>query len=269
MEDEQDRWWEQAFSDMVYWKWEGEPPDWSIPSAVGFWERTLKLTAGAKVLDLGCALGYHSIELARRGYQPTGLEWSQAFLEVARRRAAEAGVSVRFLREDMTRMTFDQEFDAAVLWGNTFAIFDDDDNLATLQGIRRALKNGGLALIDTQNYTALPEKLTQGWSFHPDQQDLLLLTEGTKDVLRGRFGFDVLALDLATGKRHKMQFSWRLYLLPELKRLLADAGLTLLAVYGDDPEFVDWKKWRRGEPDPYSPEGFTAKAAKRILLCQA
>jgi protein-L-isoaspartate O-methyltransferase len=28
-------------------------------------ERALELTLGAKVLDLGCALGYHSIELGR------------------------------------------------------------------------------------------------------------------------------------------------------------------------------------------------------------
>jgi len=269
MKSDRDRSWEEVFSDMVYWKFDGIPSDLSIRSSVGFMERALQLSKGAKVLDLGCGLGGHSIELARRGYQVTALEWSKPFIEFAQRQAAAAGVPVRFIQGDMTRMTFDKEFDAVVLWGNTFGMFAHEDNVATLRGMARALKQAGLALIDTQNYTGLPAELSQGWSFHHEQKDLLFLTQGTKDVPRARFGFDVLAIDLATGKRHKMPFSWRLYLLPELEHLLAEAGFILLGVYGDDPRFVDWKNWQRGEPDPYTLEGFTERAAKRILLCQA
>ncbi len=265
---DEDRWWEDTWSDMVYWKFEGIPQHSSVLSAVGFMERTLKLTKGARVLDLGCALGYHAIELARLGYEVTGLEWSQTFLEVARRKVAEVSASVRLIHGDMTRMTFDREFDAVVLWGNTFGMFSDEDNLATLCGIKRALVNGGLALIDTQNYATLPEKLENGWDFHHKDKNLLLLTEGTKDALKARFGFNVAAIDLATGKRHKMPFSWRLYLLPELKRLVKDAGLKLVGIYGDDPRIADWKNWKDGEPYPYCVDGFTEKAGKRILLCQ-
>jgi len=262
--------WEEAYRDMVYWKWPGSSvPDWSIPSAVGFMERALKLEKGAKVLDLGCALGYHSIELARRGYDVTGLELSEAFLEVARQRVEEAGVAVNLVHGDMVHLTFAQEFDAVVLWGNTFGLFTDEGNFETLRGIARALKKGGLALIDMQNYTKLPDKLEKGWEFSREDKNLLFLTKGTKDVLRARFGFTVIAIDLASGKRHEMPFSWRLYLLPELKRLVADGGLNLLGIYGDDPKVVDCKSRRRSEPLPYSVEGFTGNAAKRILLCQA
>lgn len=257
------------FSDMVLWKFDEPPPDWAVLSDVGFMERALELTEGARALDLGCAFGYHSIELARRGCDVTGLEWSEAYLEVARRRAAEASVHVRLVHGDMTRLTFQAEFDAAILWGNTFGMFAHEDNLRTLEGIRRALKPGGRALIDTQNYHALPEKLEAGWDFHKDDPDLLFLTRGTRDVLRARFGFTVLAIDLASGKRHEMPFSWRLYLLPELKKIVAEAGLTLLGVFGDDPRIADWKNWQKGDAHPYCVEAFTENAAKRILLCRA
>ncbi len=268
MERNQDRSWEEVFSDMVYWKFEGMSSDWSVSSDVGFMEHTLKLTKRAKVLDLGCALGHHSIELARRGYDVTGLEWSEPFLEFARRRVAEASVCVRLIHGDMTCMTFEREFEAVVLWGNTFGMFAHEDNVKTLLGMQQSLKKGGLALIDTQNYTTLPERLEKGWDFHDEDQNLLLLTEGTRDVLRARFGFTVTAIDLSSGKRHRMPFSWRLYLLPELRQLVADAGLNLVGIYGDDPKVVDWKSWQRGSAYPYATEGFTEKAAKRILLCQ-
>jgi len=257
-----------AFSDMGYWKWEGVPSEALVRSAVGFMERVLEVNPEAKLLDLGCGLGLHAIELVRRGYQVTAMDCSEPFLADAKRRAAEAGVTVHFVHGDMSRMGFDAEFDAVVLWGNTFGMLSDEDNRSTLLGISRGLRQGGLALIDTQNYTALPGELKQSWSFSDDEPNLLFLIQDTKDVCKGRFGFDVIVVNLKTGDRHTMPFSWRLYLLPELERLLTDAGLHLVGVYGDDPAKVDWAAFTRGDPYPYSTDGFTDSAAKRILLCQ-
>lgn len=268
MSNEQVPAWQEHYSSMLFWKFDGILSNDHIVHGVAFMEKALQVKKGNKVLDLGCGLGGHSIELARRGYDVTGLDWSEIYLNAARRQAAETGVSVQFLQGDMTNLAFDERFDAVVLWGNTFGEFEHEDNVQTLYGIRRALRKGGRALIDTQNYQGLPDKLTQDWSFDNEDPNLLMLTQGTKDVARARFGFDVLAINLATGERQRLPYSWRLYLLPELESMIRETGMNLTAVYGDDPKKVDWKGCRPGDPYPYAPEGYTDAAAKRILLCQ-
>src|SRR5437870_11870744 len=53
------------------------------------------LEAGARILDAPCAFGRHSIELARRGFQVTGVDFSEAELDRPRPAGTEAGVPRR------------------------------------------------------------------------------------------------------------------------------------------------------------------------------
>ena len=129
MNDEERRW-QHLFANMLFWEFDGIPSSDSVRSAVGFMERALELTPGARVLDVACGLGYHAIELARHGYEVTGLDWSEQYLAVARRDAQEAGVTVAFVQGDMARMAFEGEFDAAVLWRNTFGMMSARGSLA-------------------------------------------------------------------------------------------------------------------------------------------
>ncbi|HWB45225.1 MAG TPA: class I SAM-dependent methyltransferase [Hyphomicrobiaceae bacterium] len=57
-----------------------------------------------RALDLGCGRGHWSIELAKRGWQTTGIDLVGSAIEAARKHAAEAGVRVRFVQGDATAM---------------------------------------------------------------------------------------------------------------------------------------------------------------------
>src|SRR5690625_5483861 len=67
-----------------------------------------------EILDLGCGRGRHSIALARRGYQVTGIDLSKEVVGKAEEIAEEAGLrNVTFLTGDM-REPLDQRFDAVL-----------------------------------------------------------------------------------------------------------------------------------------------------------
>ncbi len=55
----------------------------------------------ARILDLGSGVGRNAIELARRGAQVTGLEFSPRAVAIARERSAVANVSVDYLIHDV------------------------------------------------------------------------------------------------------------------------------------------------------------------------
>ena len=60
----------------------------------------LGIPPDARVLDVGCGTGRHSVPLASRGYEVTGFDLSPLYLEEARRTADAAGVTLKLIRGD-------------------------------------------------------------------------------------------------------------------------------------------------------------------------
>ncbi|MFM7068520.1 MAG: SAM-dependent methyltransferase [Actinomycetes bacterium] len=120
----------------------------------------LGLTAGMRVLDVGCGPGRHAVAFARRGIAVVGVDISARFVEVGLEFADRAGVTslVEFHRADARSMAGDhrfdgQEFDAAVsLCQGAFGLGgppdpSDPQNLhadqSVLEGIAASLRPGG------------------------------------------------------------------------------------------------------------------------------
>jgi cyclopropane fatty-acyl-phospholipid synthase-like methyltransferase len=57
-----------------------------------------------RTIDLGCGTGSNTIYLAQRGFDVTGIDYARAAIAKARRRAADAGVHVTFVVNDLTHL---------------------------------------------------------------------------------------------------------------------------------------------------------------------
>jgi SAM-dependent methyltransferase len=71
-----------------------------------------------RALDLGCGTGRNSIYLARQGWDVVAIELAEYAIDIARNRADDAGVSVRFIEGDVTKLP---EFDI----GSGFSLLVD------------------------------------------------------------------------------------------------------------------------------------------------
>jgi len=138
------QWYEQLFENFA----EGYQNEHFTQGTLGecdFIESEINFDKGMRILDIGCGIGRHSIELARRGYNVTGIDLSECMLNKARQKASEAGVSVRFLHGDARKLNFSNEFDLAImLCEGGFCLMETDEmNYAILQSGVNALRPGG------------------------------------------------------------------------------------------------------------------------------
>jgi SAM-dependent methyltransferase len=200
------------------------------PAQVEAIEKLLHLRKGARILDVACGAGRHTIGLAKRGYRVTGFDLSRPLLAEARKAARRAGVKATFVEGDMRRLRFTNAFDAAISMFTSFGYFDRaDEDRDVLRGIARALKSRGKFLMELFNRDSLVASLpNQSWQARGD--GTVVLEDASFDLLRGRFETRQVVID-GKGTR-EFTASVRAYTLAELKEMLDSAGLFVHRVLG-------------------------------------
>jgi ubiquinone/menaquinone biosynthesis C-methylase UbiE len=117
-----------------------------------------------RVLEVAPGPGYFSIELAAElaklgSYSITGLDISHTFVEIASKKAAEAGVQVDFRQGNASSMPFPDDTFDFLLCRAAFKNFGQP--VRALQEMCRVLKPGGRGLIIDLRGDASPESINQ------------------------------------------------------------------------------------------------------------
>jgi SAM-dependent methyltransferase len=198
---------------------------------VDFVVEQLGLEPGARVLDVACGHGRHSLELARRGLRVTGIDLSPRSLALARQSAGAESLDVDLRELDMRELDYDGEFDAALNLFTAFGYFEEPaDNEQVLDRVARALRPGGAFLIDVINPVSLFGRYRDAWWEELDD-GVLFLQQHEYDLLAGR-NLAVWTFVRPDGTRSEIRHSLRMYTPVELRILLEGAGLRVDGAWG-------------------------------------
>ncbi len=201
---------------------------------VDFLVEALSLRGSETILDLACGGGRHSLELARRGLTVVGLDASAPVIAHAQAQVAAEGLSVELMHGDIRALTYAARFDTILVMNSSIGFFDDETNAAVIAGCARALAPGGRLLLQCINpyqISAYLRDFRAGWYRIGAGY---VLREARFEPREAALHIGYRYLDPAQGLEvvHPGD-RIRLYSFPELRRLLTDAGLRPLSVFGD------------------------------------
>ena len=120
---------------------------------VNFLVDQLKLQGNEKILDLACGFGRHSLELARRGYDVTGIDITSEYIEYATEQAKKEGLKAKFLCMDIREVNMKEKFDVVINMadGAIGYLENDMENMKIFEVVSNALKKGGKHFMDIMN----------------------------------------------------------------------------------------------------------------------
>lgn len=100
----------------------------------------------AEIVDIGGGPGRYAISLAKKGYGVTLVDLSQKSLDLARKKAEEAGVRLAgFVHQDATELSTiaNGRFDAALLLGPLYHLLEEEQRRASVLEAGRIIRAGG------------------------------------------------------------------------------------------------------------------------------
>jgi SAM-dependent methyltransferase len=221
-------WWEDLFNDDFI-RTMAKVTDAQIATEVSFIEDSLGLAKGAVILDLACGTGRHAIEMTRRGYQVVGFDLSLAMLARAADEAQEREQKLNFVQGDMREMTFGETFDGVYAWNTSFGFFEEEKNSAVIANVHRALKPGGLLLLDVANRDFVVRQSPSLAWFEGD--GCVCMDEMHVDWITSRMRVKRTVM-LDDGRAKEIEYSIRIYALHELGKILHEQGFRVAEVSG-------------------------------------
>ncbi|SFC81107.1 class I SAM-dependent methyltransferase [Flavobacterium phragmitis] len=184
----------------------------------------LNLPEKAKVLDLACGKGRHSIYLNQLGFDVLGADLSENSITEASKNSNE---TLHFKVHDM-REPFEEKFDAIFNLFTSFGYFEnDDDNLTTLKAIKESLSEYGFAVIDFMNVANVIENLVPEETKTVDEIDFHIKRYVEDGHIFKQIDFE------DKGRKYHFTEKVKALTLKDFQDLMDEAGIYLLDIFGD------------------------------------
>jgi len=228
---------------LVGWNLEIKEMSWveNTEKEVDFIIESINLKGNARILDLACGFGRHSLELSRRGYSVVGVDYTKEYIDDAVSTTEKEKLNVSFIQADVLTLTYSEEFDVVLnMADGAIGYFDtEEENLKLFDVISKALKKGGkhvMAICSADHAKKHCPK--RGWQAGKKGLSIADFTwndETSRLFYNGnyfRFG-KILEPFNDQLERAEGDEGLRLYTVEELKSIFATRNMRIINAYGD------------------------------------
>ncbi len=188
------------------------------------------------VLDLGCGTGRMTLELASRGYDMTGIDYSPEMLDIARNLAENDGHDVLWLCQDMREFELYGTVDAAVCCLdclNHLTTYDDLKKCLSL--VHNYLIPDGIFVFDVNGRFKF-ENIYADRAYAMEEDGAVCIWQNYYDEDSRLCDFYItLFKEEADGRyeRYDDEETERMYTISEIKSALAETGMEFIGAYSD------------------------------------
>lgn len=211
-------------------------------------EKLLKKYNTKTVLDLTCGTGSQVLFLAKHGYEVIGSDFSPDLLKIARKKAKEAKLNLRFIDGDM-RIINVGKFDAAITMFNAVGHLTKSGFEKAIRNINKNLKDGGIYVFDIFNLEALSDEVVSNFSMYKHKKfndtqlhSVQCSTIDRKNGFLTSYDNHILQKKADKPTRLNNKFSLQVYSAKELREMLARCGFKTLEQYDiDGSKFLEKK----------------------------
>lgn len=195
---------------------------------------------GATILDLGCGIGRHSVELAKKGYKVMGIDLSPIYIEIARKRAFELNLQNKIQFEivderELRKSLSSEKFNGIINMFTSFGFYNDETNKDILSQCKDLVKKDGIFIMEIVNRDWIVRNFQEKSYIHSG--DLFLFEENKLDLENSRkkdiWRFFKKQNDESCKLEAEVEIDLRIYCLHELIDLFKRTGWNYLKAYGD------------------------------------
>jgi SAM-dependent methyltransferase len=224
----QSNWYETYFHGVALELWRKAVTEEQTTAEADFIAGVLDLPTGARILDVPCGNGRHSLALAKRGSRMTGVDMCEEFIDEARQASEISGLNIDFVRTDMRNLETLGIFDGAFCFGNSFGYMLHHETLNFLEAVYRCLRPGARFILETgfAAESILPAVPGKRWY---RLGDVFQLSEAEYDPSESLLYVHYTLIHGTKIQQETARYS--LYTIAELKRLFSACGFTVRDLY--------------------------------------
>lgn len=185
-------------------------------------------------LDLACGTGTLTLELKSRGVDIFGIDGSYDMLSIAMEKAAEQGLDVLFLCQEMERLDLYGTIDTCICTLDSLNHITDQKKLQrAFDRVALFMNSGGYFVFDMNTVYKHREILGNNTFVYDTDQVFCVWQNSLKENNIVNIELDLFEREDGVYYRQSEHFKERAYEIDEVKRMLAQAGFTVRAVYAD------------------------------------